>query len=54
MELLELGREFGCQTQHNTMHAELWSPSLAGKKKLKKKRNRATAQFSQNMGSLRF
>lgn len=37
MELLELGREFGCPTQHNTMHAELWSPSLAGKKKLKKK-----------------
>lgn len=38
MELLELGREFGCPTQHNTMHAELWSPSLAGKKNLKKKK----------------
>lgn len=54
MEQLELGRELGCQTQHNTMHTELWSPSLAEKKNLKKKGNRATAQFSQNMESLRF
>lgn len=37
MELLELGQEFGCQTQHNTMHTELWSPPLAGKKNFKKK-----------------
>lgn len=55
MEQLELGWELGCQTQHNTMHTELWSPSLAGKKNLKKKKgNRATAQFFQNMESLRF
>lgn len=33
MELLELRQEFGCQTHHNTMHTELWSPPVAGKKK---------------------
>lgn len=38
MEQLELGWELGCQTQHNTMHKQLWSPSLAGKKNLKKRK----------------
>lgn len=53
MELLELGQEFGCQTQHNTMHTELWSPPLAGKKKTLKKRKQGYCSVLPKHGKLK-